>query len=115
MIAAMPIKEFFRPSATTLLGSLVITGVATFLTMRMIVGALNGAGNAFELPMAVQAVLLLILWPWALMVRFGGFENMQILALLGFIASLLWVYAILCLKRWLFGVIRARMKKGNGI
>lgn len=115
MIPPMTLKEFVRPTPVTLLGSLVITGIATFLTMRMIVGALNGAGNTFELPMAVQAVLLLILWPWALMVRFGGFENMQLLALLGFIASLLWVYAILCLKRWLFGAIRVRMKKGNGI
>lgn len=114
MIPSMTLRAFFRPTPFTLLGSLVITGIAAFLTIQMILSALNGAGNAYEYPIAVQAVLLAILWPWALLMRFGGMQNTQLMVILGFLGSLVWMYAILCLKRWLFAFVRrAWLKKRN--
>lgn len=110
----MTARAFFRPSAATLIGSLVITGVAAWLMVRTLGCALNGTGNCFELPVVVQLILLAILWPWVVVVRLGGAANMQMLGIWGFLLSLVWIYAVLCFKRWLLALIVRKMRKeGN--
>lgn len=102
----MTLRTFFRPTASILLASLLTTGIAAWLLVRTLVCGLNGSDNCFPLPAFVQVILLILFWPWVLVVRFGGTEFLQALSIVGLILSLAWVYALLCAGRWLIGLRR---------
>jgi hypothetical protein len=98
--------RFFRPTPTTIVPSVIVTAVAAGLLYYILLCALNGAGNCVQMPVAVQAVLIGILWPWAVAVRFAGAENIALGSVIGFALSFIWVFILSSVIRWIAQRVR---------
>ena len=108
----MTFAQSFRPTPVTMITAVAVTAVAAFVLIRARLCALDGSGSCFQLPVAAQILLLFLLWPWAVLVRFGGQGgDIALISIVGFMLSFLWVYALTCLVRW--GSLTIRNKRGK--
>ncbi len=105
----MTLKHFFRPSAPVILSAVLITGVAAALMYYTLLCALNGSGQCLQIPTAIQLIIVIMLWPWIAAVRFIGVEYIASASVMGFVFSIVWMYGVSCVVRWVAG----KMKKKN--
>ena len=74
--------------------------------------ALNGAGtDCLQLPVAAQLILIILLWPWVAAVRVIGAEQIALGSVLGFVLSLVWVFGVTCLCRWMYSRTLTRVRR----
>jgi len=102
-------SHFFRPTAPVILSAFLITGTAAALMYYTLLCALNGAGNCFQIPTAIQLIIVIMLWPWIAAVRFIGVEYIAFASVMGFVLSIIWMYGVACTVRWVAG----KMKRKN--
>lgn len=105
------LESFFRPRLSTVLPAFMITGVAAFLLYYGIDCALDSSGQCAQLPTWVQVVLVGILWPWGIMIRIFGTEQVALASVVGFTLSFIWVFLFCSAIRW--GVEKMWKKRGK--
>lgn len=106
--AGIMLKTFFRPTIPVVLSAFLITAVAAALMYYSLLCALNSGGNCVQIPVSIQLVVVVMLWPWIAAVRTIGVEYIAFGSVAGFVLSAVWMYAVMCLVRWAGGKFRRK-------
>jgi hypothetical protein len=94
-------NPFFHPTVRTVVPAFLVTAIASGLMYYALLCGLDASGSCLQLPLQVQIVLLVFLWPWVLAVRFIGAETIAFASVIGFALSFAWVYLLACVVRLL--------------
>jgi hypothetical protein len=96
----MHLPHFFRFTQKSVAAALILTGLAVVAILYVFSCALNGSGDCYQIPQFLQLIIIALLWPWVMIVRFIGEGQILLVTILGIGLSLIWVFLIVCIVRW---------------
>lgn len=107
----MSTPAFFRLTARAIVATLFVTGIAVASIIYTFSCALDGTGECIQIPQVVQMIIIALLLPWIAVARFIGQEYLGIGAVLGIGLSLVWVFLIVCVIRWVATKVTTKRQK----